>query len=106
MVALADSFLGQGRYDDAERLLLCVMESPSTASNISRRAALRLLKINRRQRKPPDWVLLTKAVNEFYKVSAPLKFHCLEETTCFLSLLDRESVTQAPQAFKVISALS
>ena len=86
MVAISDSFLGQGKYVDARELLLEVLNRNSIDNNLLMSATLRLLKMSRRERSPSslfeDWTRLGNAVRGFDKLWDTLKYECIEETVC------------------------
>lgn len=93
MVAISDSFLGQGKYVEARELLMEVLNHNSSDINLVMSATLRLLKMSRRERSPStlyeDWTILDSAVRGFDKLSDVLKYECIEETVrirlqCFL----------------------
>ena len=83
MVAISDSFLGRGKYVEARRLLIQVLNHSST-KNIHMSATLRLLKMSRRERDPSSllegWTRLGHVLRFFDKVSDVLKYECIEET--------------------------
>jgi hypothetical protein len=86
MVAISDSFLGQGKYAQARELLMEVLNHNSSDTNLVMSATLRLLKMSRRERSPStlfeDWTILGSAVRGFDKLSDILKYECIEETVC------------------------
>lgn len=86
MVAISDSFLGQGKYIEARELLMEVLNHNSTDNNLVMSATLRLLKMSRRERSLStlleDWTRLGNAVRGFDKLSDILKYECIEETVC------------------------
>jgi hypothetical protein len=110
MVAMADSFLGQGKYNEARRMLVGVLEYPVTDSNLTMSTTLRLLKISRRLKQQAtlfdDWTRLKKAVKNFDALSDTLKYECIEETVCLLSTLEPKDIPQIPQASDVVKILS
>lgn len=86
MVAISDSFLGQGKYVEARGLLMEVLNRNSSDTNLLMSATLRLLKMSRRERSIAtsleDWTMLGSAVKGFDKLSDILKYECIEETVC------------------------
>jgi len=105
LIAVADSLLGQSNYDEAEALLLKVLRSPLTPGSVRTRAALRLCKMSRRRQNEfsniEDWSRLRDAIENFHEFSDSLKYECLEEVICFLSLLDPEDGPKIPQASEI-----
>jgi hypothetical protein len=110
MVAMADSFLGQSKYNEAKQMLAGVLEYPALDNNLAMSATLRLLKISRRLREEAslfgDWVRLKNAVKNFDNLSDTLKYECIEETICFLSNLEPSNIPQLPQVSEVVKILS
>jgi len=110
ILAMADSLLGQSSYEEAEELLLQLLRAPSTPRGVSTRAALRLCKMGRRQQKAPsdfdDWSRLRDAIKNFYDVSDTVKYECLEEVICFLSLLAPEDSPKIPQASEIVTDIT
>jgi len=110
IIAMADSLLGQSSYEEAEVLLLQLLRDPSTPQSVSTRAALRLCKMARRQQKAPsnfdDWLRLQDAIKNFHGVSDTVKYECLEEVICFLSLLAPEDGSKIPQASEIVKDIA
>jgi hypothetical protein len=110
MVAISDSFLGQGKFDEAKELLNAVLESPTTSDDLTMSATLRLLKINRRLKDLTslldDWTKLQKAVQRFHGISDTLKYECIEETVCHLSVLEPKDMHQLSQVPGVVKVLT
>lgn len=86
MVAISDSFLGQGKYVQARELLMEVLNRDSSDTNLTMSTTLRLLKMSRREgsiaTSLEDWTMLDSAVKGFDKLSDILKYECIEETVC------------------------
>lgn len=86
MVALSDSFLGQGKFVEARELLMEVLNHNSSDTNIVMSVTLRLMKMSRRERSSStlfkDWTILDRAVRDFNTLSDILKYECIEEIVC------------------------
>jgi hypothetical protein len=110
MIAMADSFLGQTKYDEARRLLKKVLDHPTADTNLVMSATLRLLKMSRRTRTQSalfeDWNKLNDAVKSFDEISDIFKYELIEEVVCFLSLLEPKDSAKIPQASEVVKTLS
>jgi hypothetical protein len=110
MITMADSLLGQAKFDDAEELLLHTLDYPTISNAIIVSSSLRLLKMSRRQRKEhpafDTWDMLEKAVCHLGEVSDVLKYECFEETMCFISIIDQKDPAQVLRARKVVDVLS
>ena len=110
MVAMADSFLGQGKYDEAKRMLNRVLESPLTSNDLAMGVTLRLLKMNRRLADHSsildDWTKLKRAVQHFHSLSGSLKYECVEETVCISSKLEPKDILLLPQVSEVVKILT
>jgi hypothetical protein len=110
MIAVADSLLGQSKYNEAEDLLLKVLESPLTPRGVRTRATLRLCKTSRRLQKASsnldDWSRLRDAIKGFWQASDALKYECLEEVICFLSLLAPDDGAKIPQASDIVTEIT
>lgn len=109
-IAMADSFLGQGKYDEAKQLLASVLNYQQVDDNIAVSATLRLLKVNRRLRDRESlsegWSRLEKAIKRFNEISDTLKYECIEETLCGLALLEAKDIPELPQVSQVVKTLS
>jgi len=110
MVAMADSFLGQGKYEEAKTILNRVLESPLTSNDLAMGVTLRLLKMNRRlgdrSSIPDDWTKLKRAVKHFHSLSNSFKYECVEETVCISSKLEPKDIPQLPQVSDVVKILT
>jgi tetratricopeptide (TPR) repeat protein len=113
LMAIADAFLGQGNYDEAERLLLRVIEYLLTDNETAMSAKLRLLKMSRRQRRSPlnldDWKRLRRLADGFHQAPDSLKYEILEELICFLSVLDPKDIPRSPLeplVFEIVKSMS
>lgn len=110
MIATADSFLGQGKYDEASRLLNGVLNQSIAGSSLVMSATLRLLKMSRRTKAPrtmlEDWNKLNNAVKNFDEISSILKYECIEEVVCLLSVLNPKDIAKTPQISAVVRILS
>ncbi|CZR52914.1 uncharacterized protein PAC_02791 [Phialocephala subalpina] len=110
IVAISDSFLGQGKYVQARELLMEVLNHNSTDNNLVMSATLRLLKMSRRERSPStlfeDWTRLGNAVRGFDKLSDILKYECIEETVCLLSVLEPNQIAKIPEASHIVKTLT
>ncbi|KAG4443356.1 hypothetical protein IFR05_001145 [Cadophora sp. M221] len=108
-IVLSDSLIGQAKYDDAEDILLAIIGYQGLSSDLFVSASLRLLKMSRRQRKEcpsfDTWQMLEMAVGCIDYVSDDLKYECVEEAMCHISVLD-EDPAQIPRAEAVVTALS
>jgi hypothetical protein len=109
-IAIADSLLGQNKFQQGKRLLGVVLEYPTLSANFAMSATLRLLKITRRLRHQAslydDWERLNKVVKKFDNLSDTLKYECIEETICSLSILEPEDIPRLPQVSDVVRILS
>ena len=105
-----DSVLGQGRYEEAKRLLEGVFENPVTDNDLAMRVTLRLMKINRRLRDRAslfaDWTKLQRALQNFDGLSDTLKYESIEETVCCLSNLEAKDIPHLPQVSEVVKILN
>ncbi|KAH7305096.1 hypothetical protein BKA65DRAFT_204185 [Rhexocercosporidium sp. MPI-PUGE-AT-0058] len=108
-VVLADSLIGQSKYDDAQQILLEILRCKDVSSEVIVSTSLRLLKMSRRQRvQSPGfdtWHLLESAVGYIEDISDVLKYECVDEAMCHISILD-EDPAQIPRAEAAITALS
>lgn len=109
MIAMADSFLGQTKYDEVRLLLNKVLEHSAADVNLVMSSILRLLKISRRTRRHSvlleDWNKLNDGVKIFDEVSDILKYEFIEEVVCFLSLLEPKDIAKVPQISEVVKTL-
>lgn len=109
-IAIADSFLGKNRFHNAKSVLGAVLEYQRLSTNLAMSATLRILKIDRRLKDkssfPDDWGRLSNATKKFQNLSDTLKYECIEETICCLSLLSPEDIPRLPQVSDVIRTLS
>jgi hypothetical protein len=110
LLAMADALLAQSDYADAEFLLELILQYPLTDVKVALSAALRLLKMNRRQGEVPlpsyHWERLRSAIANFGQAPDSLKYECLEEVICFLSALDPADISRNSQAVDVVKILS
>ncbi|RFU34089.1 hypothetical protein B7463_g2245, partial [Scytalidium lignicola] len=113
LMVVADTFLGQGNYAGAERLLQHVIEYPFTDNNTEMSARLRQLKIGRRLRRSPldidDWKILRHLTAGFHLATDPLKYEILEEVICFVSVLNPNDIPRGllePLILETIKSLS
>lgn len=108
-LAMADSLLGNYKYDEAETLLVHVLDSPSSPVGMRTSAVLRLTKMSRRQRKESatfdEWRRLRSALDNFSDLSDSLKYECVEEVLCFLSVLDPKDGAKVPEASEIVKIL-
>lgn len=112
-MAVADTFLGQGKYAEAEQLLRRVIEYPFTDKITEMSARLRQLKIGRRLRRSPldidDWKILQCLAAGFHLATDSLKYEILEEAICFVSVVNSEDIPRGPLEpliFETIKSLS
>jgi hypothetical protein len=113
LMAVADAFLSQSNFTEAERLLRQVIEHPFTDNNTEMSARLRQLKIGRRQRRSPfdidDWKILRHLAAGLHLATDSLKYEILEEVICFVSVLNPKDIPIGPLEtliFETITSLS
>ncbi|OBT68579.1 hypothetical protein VE03_01775 [Pseudogymnoascus sp. 23342-1-I1] len=110
MVAISDSFLGQGKYVEARELLMEVLNHNLSDTDLVMSATLRLLKMGRRERSPStlfeDWRMLGRAVKGFDQLSDILKYECIEETVCHLFILEPDQMAKIPGASCIVKTLT
>jgi hypothetical protein len=113
LIAMADTYLAQGNYAEAEPLLLQVVGYPLTDNETAMSAKLRLLKMSRRQRRSSlnldDWRRLWDLAAGFRRAPDAFKYEILEESISFLSVLDPKDILGSPLEpwiFKIVKSLS
>ena len=109
IITMADSLIGQTKYDEAEKFLLRTLEHSMASSTTIVSTSLRLLKMRRRQRQEHPkfdvWDLLERTVNHLQDIPDILKYECVEEAMCYISVLEQNDPTQVSRAKAVLDIL-
>lgn len=110
-IALADSFIGQSKYSEADRVLQKVLASGYVSTYLATVASLRLNKVKRRlgvldvSAFTRDSVL-RKALTDSSDSKDHVRDECLEELSCSISFTQQKTVENVAVANPVLDAAS
>ncbi|KAI9869771.1 MAG: hypothetical protein M1830_005104, partial [Pleopsidium flavum] len=109
-IALADSLIGQSKYEKAEALLNDILEGTCPSVYLTITTALRLNKVRRRLGDKKALTLdkssaLWKAVDQIDSTQQVLKVECAEEVASTISLLRQGGSIESPEARDIIAAI-